>query len=135
MIRKLLILLTFGLFAANMNAQVNYYQAKQFAIKYVNNGVWTDWSDWEDSNVMLSIDEENDLIKVYTENRQTYVVVKHNGSYTDSSGGKQIEFGVVDQDGDKGKVRLRLEKNGNAQLYVEFKDIMWVYSGLKRLRD
>ena len=133
MIKKLLILLMFGLFATNMDAQVIYYQAKQFAMKYVENGRWTSWTDWKDSDVLLSIDEDNDIIKVYTEQRQVYLVVKHNGTYTDSSGGKQIEFAVIDQDYDKGKIRLRKEKNGNSQLYVEFSDIMWVYSGLRKI--
>ena len=133
--KKLLILMLLGLFVTKVDAQTIYYQASQFAFKYAENGKWTDWTEWMESDVVLSIDEDNDIIKVFTENKQTYVVVRKNGSYTDSSGGKQVEFAVVDQDGDKGKIRLRVEKNGNAQLYVEFSDIIWVYSGIKKIND
>lgn len=133
--KKLLFLMLLGLFVTKVDAQAIYYQASQYAFKYVENGKWTDWTEWMESDVVLSIDEDNDVINVYTFNKQTYVVVKHNREYTDSSGGKQVEFAVVDQDGDKGKIRLRVEKNGNAQLYVEFSDIIWVYSGIKKIND
>lgn len=131
-----LILAMFMIFAVSMtaNAQSYIYQAKYFAMKMVNSsGRWTDWSDWEKSSVKIMIDFDNDVINVYTERRQKYVVIEYVGNYTDGSGGKQTEFRVIDQDGDVGKIRMRIEKNGNSQLYVDFADVMWVYSGLTRL--
>jgi len=50
------------------------------------------------------------------------------GTYTDESQGKQTKFYVIDQDGDLGYVRLRIEKNGNSQVYIDFNDVMWVYN-------
>jgi hypothetical protein len=124
----------FSLSVAPASAQAYLYQARQFAMKTMTRyGTWTDWSDWEKSEVRISIDFDTDVIRVYTQMTQKYVVVEYLGNYTDQSGGKQRKFRVIDQDGDVGTIRIRIETNGNSQLYVEFADIMWVYSGLIRL--
>lgn len=114
---------------ASVSAQTYHYKTTSFAYKYVNEyGRWTQWSDWMESNLLLTIDFDDDVIKVFTEKTQVYLVTKFVGNYTDSSGGQQAEFRVVDQDGDAGSVRLRIEKNGNSQVYIEFSNIMWVYN-------
>lgn len=124
-----ILILLFGAFLTpNCDAQTYYYKTYQFAIKYRNNGVWGDWSGWERSNMTLKIDLDEDLIIIYSEKKQIYSVVENLGSYIDDSGGKQIKFYVIDQDGDNGYVRLRVEKNGNQQLYVDFNNVMWVYN-------
>ena len=126
----LFLFLFFGLFSlSSLNAQTYYYKTYQFAIKYKSsNGVWGNWSDWEKSNMTLTIDLDKDVITVYSEKRQIYRVVEYMGSYSDESDGRQTKFYVIDQDGDAGYVRLRIEKNGNSQVYVDFGDVMWVYN-------
>lgn len=129
--KKLFIIFTllFGLMSiSNVDAQTYYYKTNQFAIKYKSaNGVWGQWSDWESSNMTLTIDLDNDVITVYSQKRQIYRVIENMGSYTDESYGRQTKFYVIDQDGDYGYVRLRIERNGNSQVYVDFNDVMWVY--------
>ena len=120
--------------STSVNAQSYVYQARQFAMKTMSSyGTWNPWSDWERSIVRITIDTGIDVIYIHTEKKQVYVITQDMGSYVDNYGGKQRAFSVVDQDGDKGIIRLRVEKNGNVQLYVEFSDIIWVYSGLVKL--
>ena len=111
------------------SAQTYTYRSFQFSYKQqLDNGRWTDWSKWEDSNLVITIDYDNDVIKIYSQMPQKYVIVSHSDSYTDESGGRQVRFNFIDQDGDKGTIRFRIEKNGNSQLYIDFADIMWVYN-------
>lgn len=118
----------------NASAQAYVYQAKFFAMNILKgNGDWSGWSDWEKSTVKVVIDFNNDVIHIHTDKKQTYVVLEYTGDYTDKLGGKQYQYKVIDQDGDLGIIRLRIEKNGNSQLYVEFADVILVYSGLVRL--
>lgn len=120
--------------STSVNAQSYVYQARQFSMKTMSGyGTWNPWSDWERSIVRITIDTGIDVIYIHTEKKQVYVITQDMGSYVDNYGGKQRAFSVVDQDGDKGIIRLRVEKNGNVQLYVEFSDIIWVYSGLVKL--
>ena len=125
----LIILMAMLFGAANKaDAQTLYFKTYQFAIKYKTNYGWTDWSDWKESDMKLKIDLDDDLIVIYSPNVQVYKVLRHEGNYTDDSGGKQIKFYAIDQDDDYGYVRLRVEKNGNSQVYVDFNDVMWVYN-------
>ena len=111
-----------------VNAQTYYYRTYQFAIKYKVDNKWTDWSDWQKSDIKMKIDFDDDMIVIYSEKIQIYSVIENNGTYTDESGGKQTKFFIIDQDDDYGYIRLRVEKNGNAQIYVDFADVMWVYN-------
>lgn len=128
--RYLLILFMFfgGVFLSSAFAQTRYYKTTQFAIKYKVSGVWGGWSDWKSSSMKVKIDLDDDIIVIYSEKVQVYRVVETMGSYTDESGGKQVKYFVVDQDDDNGYVRLRIERNGNAQIYIDFADVMWVYN-------
>ena len=115
----------------NVSAQVRTYRATTHAYKKVNSdGNWTEWSDWEDSDMTMLINFNNGIVMIYspkTQN-QAYQITKFIRDFTDSSGGEQTEFAITDQDGDNGHMRFRFETNGNSQVYIEFKNIMWVYN-------
>ena len=76
----------------------------------------------------MTIDFNDDCITIYSSKTQVYQITECARQFTDSSGGRQVEFAFVDQDDDKGHIRLRIEANGNSQVYIEFNNIMWVYN-------
>lgn len=109
-------------------AQSNqYFQTTSFAYRYVNYGTWTNWSDWQDCYVKIRFDFNNDVICIYSEKTQIYKVLYQEESPYDNSG-QQVKFRVLDQDGDYGHIRLRIENNGNSQIYVDFSNVSWVYN-------
>ena len=71
------------------------------------------------------------MITIYSEQEQRYIILNRGDDEMDQADGEQIELWVVDQDGDTGLIRVRAQKNSVLQLYVEFDNIMWVYSDLK----
>ena len=46
---------------ATINAQTYYYNTTEFAYKQKINGQWTNWSDWEKSNMLVTIDFTSDI--------------------------------------------------------------------------
>lgn len=123
----LIFTLSFGV-SMTADAQVQYYRTTEFSYKEKNSyGNWTNWSKWEDSDLIVTIDLTNDVIKIYSPKTQTYRVLSYEGTPTDSSG-RQVKFRVIDQDGDYGYIRLRIENNGNSQIYIDFANVMWVYN-------
>ena len=127
----IVLMLMFSMFfgsSTNCLSQTYYYKTYQFAIKYKTSYGWGNWSDWQKSNMKMKIDLDEDMIVIYSEKLQVYSVLESMGTYTDDSGGRQTKFYVIDQDGDYGYVRLRIEKNGNSQVYIDFNDVMWVYN-------
>ncbi len=122
-------------FAVSSNAQVQWYRTTAYAQATINQytGRYT-WSDWQKSNMNISINLSTDVITVYSPSIQRYSVYAtyNNGEvYTDKDGGQNIKFYVIDQDYDKGEVRLRVERNGNSQIYVDFANCAWVYNVIR----
>lgn len=118
----------------SIQAETITYKTVGFAYKYINEyGVWTDWTQWYSSDMLMTIDFTNDIVKIYSPQTQTYAITKYVRNYTDNSGGKQVEFQFIDQDYDRGTMRLRVETNGNSQVYIEFSNIIWVYN-VKRIQ-
>lgn len=122
---KRLITLFIALISITAFAETQWYKATEYAYKYTNQS----WTDWYSCDVNIKFDLTNDLIYIYSNKPQTYAIYDiEKDSYTDSAGGKQVAFNVIDQDYDKGIVRLRVERNGNSQIYVDFANVSWVYN-------
>lgn len=126
----LMLMLMFAMVSV-ADAQTYYYRTTGFAIKYMGTYGWGEWSDWQKSNMMVTIDYDNDVVRIFSPQRQTYRITNYLRRFTDDSGGKQVEFKFIDQDGDTGSMRFRIETNGNSQLYVCFDNVIWVYNLVK----
>lgn len=124
--RKLLfmLMLLFTLSSSDVIAQnVQWYQTTEFAYKLKG----YEWSDWQTARMGVKIDLSQDKITIYSRDVQIYRVISSVDPPYDPNG-QQVKFRVIDQDGDYGYVRLRIEDNGNSQIYVDFNDISWVYN-------
>ena len=78
--------------------------------------------------MVLTINLNTDVITIYSPKTQIYKVYKTGDVFTDNKGGRQVTFYVIDQDYDKGTVRLRIESNGNSQVYIDFLNCAWCYN-------
>ena len=122
-------------FSINCLGETLIFKTTSFSMKQqTNNGSWTEWTDWEKSDMYITMNLETDVVKIFSPQTQVYHITQHVKNYTDSSGGKQAEYKFIDQDGDVGSLRLRIERNNNMQIYIDFADIMWVYN-VKKLSD
>jgi len=130
----LIILITLFTFSiVNCSAQIQWYKTISVAIKYkrydsyYGRYVWTKWSDWEKCRCDVKFDLNNDIIVIYSNKPQIYKVISIEEPPYDVLG-TQVKFRVIDNEGDRGTLRLRIENNGNSQIYVDFADVMWVYN-------
>lgn len=101
---------------------IRYYAATSFSYKKVVNGEWTD------SGMIITLNMTKDVIEILSPKAQIYNITEYNDFYIDKDGGRTAKFSFVDQEGYKGVIRLRIEKDGNSQMYVEYANIMWVYN-------
>lgn len=115
--------------ALSSSAENQWYRATSYAYKYTNAyGNWTEWTDWMSCNINICFDMDDDVITIYSNKTQIYVITDIKGSGSDHQGGQYVAYRVIDQDYDYGTIRLRVESNGNSQLYVDFANVMWVYN-------
>jgi hypothetical protein len=101
---------------------VSYVTAYEVAIKIDGH-----WSEWQPCKVPIKIDLDNDKITIYSNEVQIYRVIGDAETPSDNNG-QQIAFIVIDQDGDRGRFRFRVQNNGVKQVYVDFNNISWCYS-------
>lgn len=127
---KKYLLILFCLVSISAAGQEMWFKTTEYAQASIYSGRYH-WSDWEASDMNLCINLTTSQIIIYSPRIQIYQVygVYNNGEpYTDSSGGTNVKFYVIDQDYDKGSIRLRVERNGNSQIYIDFSNIAWVYN-------
>ena len=117
------------LFAASCS-KTKWYHASTYAYKYIDNdsAQWTEWTDWLACDIRVKTDLDERVIVIYSNKTQVYTIIGKGQKYKDSSGGEQTPFAVIDQDGDKGTIRLRKERNGNSQINIDFANASWVYN-------
>ena len=126
--KRLFLLLMISIIGVSAYSQtVQYFRTTSFAYRYAEYGTWTNWSNWQECYVDIKFDFSNDVIYIYSDKTQIYKVLYQEESPYDNSG-QQVKFRVLDQDGDYGHIRLRVENNGNSQIYIDFNNISWVYN-------
>lgn len=129
--KKIFFVLAALFFAAiNVDATVYKYQTNSFAYQEkLRNGQWGTWSEWEESSllVVINLDDRSGRINIYSEKEQEHDVTEFVGEESDGQGGSGFSMRTVDKNGLKCTIRLRKQKDGVQQLYVEYNDVRFVY--------
>ena len=112
------------LFSITSFAQIINFKATSVAIKEIG----YQWSDWQRCNILITFNLKTDKVVIYSNSIQVYKVLTQGENFIDESGGEQVKYRVIDQDDDLGSMRLRIERNGNSQIYIDFADVSWVYN-------
>ena len=108
-------------------AQIINFKATSVAIKEKG----YQWSEWKRCNILITFNLKTDKVVIYSKSIQIYKVLTTGENFTDESGGEQVKYRVIDQDDDLGSMRLRVETNGNSQIYIDFADVSWVYNVIR----
>lgn len=122
--KKFIITLILALSAFIAQAQVYQYRSTDFAYKEQ----YKAWSNWEKSNLRITLNFDTDVVTIYSEKIQKYYITQYVKQYYDKDGGETIEFRFFDQDYDRGTMRLRVDPYGTSQIYIDFSNITWVYN-------
>lgn len=123
--KKIVILLTTILISVSAFAQnTRWFQSTAFAYKEAYSSTW---SDWQPSNVKICFDFNNQTITIYSPQVQIYKVIRQVPAPKDNSG-YQEKYLVMNPNGFYYYVRLRIEKSGYSQLYVDANDASIVYN-------
>ena len=125
--KKLFLLICLLATVTVAQAEVIKLQATSYAYKY-QNGYWTDWTDWEYTTVLIVVNTDNNRINIYSNTPQEYDIYDYGRTHYDDDGGETTTLKCIDADGLRCEVRIRVERNGNRQLYIDYNDAMWVYN-------
>lgn len=132
----LIMTLSLAFSTMNTNAQTyntQWYKTTAFSCQTYNyyTNTWNDWSAWEKSSVNIKFDLNNDIIVIYSPKTQVYSLFNVGSPFNDVNGGQQIKFSAYDDEGIRVDIRLRIERNGNSQIYIDYANIRWVYNVIR----
>ena len=133
--KKFLVILMMAVIGFTASAESLWFRAYNYAIKYktsYNHNNSQGWSSFQKCSVDIEFKMDEDIIIIYSNRTQIYAIYENAGTYNDSDGGKQQGYYVLDQDYDKGMIRLRIARDGTSQLYVDFNDVSWVYNVVRK---
>jgi len=133
--KKILLSLLLIFVGLSVSAESIWFTGYNYSIKYKNDynrNNSTGWSAFEKCNVPIEFRMNDDMIIIYSNKTQIYAIYENAGTYNDSDGGKQQGYLVIDQDYDKGMIRLRIARDGTSQLYIDFNDVGWVYNVIRK---
>jgi hypothetical protein len=128
--KKMLLCLSFLMLCGIASASdILKWQATELAYKTTDDwGNWSEWSDWEDCSVLIVINTATDRVNIYSSTPQEYDVYDTESAVNDNDGGSSITFHCVDANGLRCDMRIRVQANGQVQLYIDYNDIMFVYN-------
>ena len=119
---------------AQSQYETTYYETIEFAYKEkTDNGTWTDWSDWEESQLIMCWvnNDSTDIFIINSETTQIYTVFEYCEEVTDIEGGKQLILKAKDQNNGICEIRYRIDEYslvGISQLYIIYNNVKVVYN-------
>lgn len=120
------------LFIFSCHGQVVKCKTTGFAFrsKDETTDLWSKWSEFEAVEILLTIDGDNNRIKIFSKQEQVYDIIKTYESVIDDDGDKTSKWLCINEDGLKCFIRLvKLNsQEGRIQIYVDFDDIMFAYN-------
>ncbi len=122
-----LFLVAVVMMAVSASAEVINVDARSFSYKYkMDSGKWTAWSDWERSTVSIEIDTDNLKVVIYSKEQQRFEIT--DVERKDDKKSETLVCQCTDADGKRCTVRLRITKDERCQLYVDYSDLVYVYT-------
>lgn len=126
--KKKLLIILMAILPIFAYADIQKMTATSVASKSYTNGRWSEWSDWEDVNILVVINFDKERITIYSQRTQEFDIIQYYEEESDGEGGKVHEMVCVDEDGLRCHVRIRFPKTNIPQIYIDYKDFMYVYN-------
>lgn len=129
--KRLLLAMLLCIISITSFAQVINFETTSYTYKTYNGYSWSKWAPYEHSSMLLTMDMDRDLVTIYSPRTQIYKIIDYVGVYTDNDGDAVMEFKFIDQDNDRGTLRLMQRRSGKSEVYIQFANVVWVYSVIR----
>jgi hypothetical protein len=93
----------------------------------INNN-WTDWTDWKEYYVEIVFDTDSNAITIYDENINKVYKIHPIYEKSEDSNSVTIKYKVVESENNCLYIRFRNQYDGVKQLYLDYKDLVYVYN-------
>lgn len=125
--KKFTVLLIFLLtITFSISAEILIFKSTHYSHQILQDNKWKDWTEWQPSDVKIDIDLDTDIVTVYSKTKQIYQIYDFVGE-TENQGNITVTYRFINQDDERGNMRLLLRKNGQSEIYFDFANIRYAY--------
>lgn len=121
--KKLLFLMLLVFLSVNTYSQ-SFYADYVSTKSLVDKDKWDDWTYWKPCYYKVIVDLNEDIITI---NNSKYYLDKHIETTVDDNS-KTIKYAVINYYNNASFIRIREQKDGVKQLYIDYDDIIYVYN-------
>lgn len=111
-------ILTVGTVYSQKVYYTDFFSSKEL----ITDTCWTDWSDWYQH--FTEVEMYKDSIVIYDEDVYTI----HKQLKNEDENSVTSVYRATNKKGDYVQIRLRIQCDGIKQLYIDFKNKIWVYN-------
>ena len=101
-----------------------FYANYLSTMSLISKDKWSDWSEWESCFYKVIIDLDSNTIVI---NGSKHIIDKYIETIIDDNS-KTTKYTVINYDNKTCFIRLREQKDGVKQLYVDYDSIIYVYN-------
>ncbi len=128
--KNLLLTIILSVFFAGISqAQITKCRASTLSYreKTQNTGQWSRWSAPTTVDILITIDDANNRIKIFSDQEQVYDIIKAHGKTANRKGEDVHKWECINDKGIRCYVYITNAQTGN-ELSVEFSDLNWKYT-------
>jgi hypothetical protein len=129
-LRFLLLFLALGLGSPISNAQPIRFKASSVSFtEKKNDGTWSDWSDFVEAKVLITLDAKKNLILINSAEIQSFKI-KAYGEIEDNETVNIVPFECVDNRYSNCNIFIITKKkeNNRMQIYINYNEVKFVYN-------
>ena len=110
------------------NAQVTKCKASTLSYRGKNQSTsqWLRWSAPVNVDILITIDDANNRIKIFSDEEQVYDIIKAHGKSLNRKGEEEHKWECINDKGIRCYVYV-IKSQAGSELSVEFSDLNWKY--------
>lgn len=128
---KIAILLVFTFFGTQQaSAQKYRFKTSSYSVmEQDTKGKWGKWSDFKDTNIIITLDGDKDRIVVNSQQTQLYNIETY-GRTIENDTDKTVTFNCIDNSGNRCVIEIitRKTQGNRIQFYINYPDLKIVYN-------
>lgn len=129
--KRILVIMILSLVTITSSAEVLKFRTKAYSQRESTPYGWTSWTNWEKSDILITMDLNTDIVTIFSPRIQKYYIFGYSEPYYDHMA-RCIDYNFYDQDGDKGTMSLVVKPDGQSEIYIRFANVQWVYIVVRR---
>ena len=115
-------------FSIMYSQEIEYYSNFTSYKRLIEKDKWTDWTDWREYYVEIVFNTDSNTITIYDENTEKIYKIHPIYEKSEDSNSITIKYKVVESENNCLYIRFRNQHDGVKQLYLDYKDLVYVYN-------